>query len=75
MDQHEQLLHHLEHVELDGLEELEDEDVITGVVVLLRVERPAEEGSALVMTSDVDYFSQLGMLTAASDLVRADDED
>lgn len=73
MEQHEQLLHHLEHAELDGIEELEGDDVITGVVILLRVERPAEDGSALVMTSDVDFFSQLGMLTAARDLMREDD--
>lgn len=73
-DRHAQLLQHIEHANLEGIEELEDEDLITGVVVLLRVERPAEDGSALVMTSDVDFFSQLGLLVAARQLMQTDDD-
>ncbi|WP_087485544.1 hypothetical protein [Brachybacterium massiliense] len=74
MDPRDQLLQHLEHADLDGVDELEDGDVITGAVVLLRVERLSEEGTAVVMTSDVDFFSQLGLLTAARDLMRDDGE-
>lgn len=73
-DRHAQLLQHLEHADLDGVDELEDADLITGAVVLLRVERAAEEGTALVLASDVDYFSQLGLLTAATDLARVGDD-
>lgn len=74
MDSDDQLFQYLAGTGLDGLDELDPGDVITGAVVLLRVERPSEEGSAMVMATAVDYFSQLGMLTAAMDLVRSDEE-
>ncbi|MCZ4325683.1 hypothetical protein [Brachybacterium paraconglomeratum] len=74
MNAQDQLVHHIDTAELDGVEEIEEGDVITGVVVLVRLERAAEEGSALLMLSDVDYFSQLGLLQAGLDFARADDE-
>lgn len=74
MNAQEQLAHHIASTELEGAEEIEADDVITGVVVLVRLERVAEEGSALLMLSDVDYFTQLGMLQAGLDVARSDDE-
>lgn len=74
MNAQDQLVHHIDTAELEGVEEINDDDVITGVVVLVRLERAAEEGSALLMLSDVDYFSQLGLLQAGLDVARADDE-
>lgn len=74
MNAQDQLVHHIDTAELDGVEEIDEGDVITGVVVLVRLERAAEEGSALLMLSDVDYFSQLGLLQAGLDVARADDE-
>lgn len=74
MNEREHLLHHLEQSDLVGVEELEPGDLITGAVVLVRVERVDEDGSALVLTSDVDFFTQLGMLTAARDLMRDEDD-
>lgn len=74
MNAQDQLVHHIDTAELEGVEEIEEGDVITGVVVLVRLERAAEEGSALLMLADVDYFSQLGLLQAGLDVARADDE-
>ncbi|MFE7605764.1 hypothetical protein ACFU1Q_11440 [Brachybacterium paraconglomeratum] len=74
MNAQDQLVHHIDTAELEGVEEINDDDVITGVVVLVRLERAAEEGPALLMLSDVDYFSQLGLLQAGLDVARADDE-
>lgn len=74
MNAQDQLVHHIDTAELEGVEEINDDDVITGVVVLVRLDRAAEEGSALLMLSDVDYFSQLGLLQAGLDVARADDE-
>lgn len=74
MNAQDQLVHHIDTAELDGVEEIDEGDVITGVVVLVRLDRAAEEGSALLMLSDVDYFSQLGLLQAGLDVARADDE-
>lgn len=66
-----QLLQHIEHADLNGIDGLEEEDMITGVVVMMRVERPDDVGaSALVMSSDVDYFTQLGLIDEAHHLMR-----
>lgn len=70
----EQLVQHIGSARLDGVDELEAEDVITGVVVLVRLERVSESGQSLLMLADVDYFSQLGMLHAGVDIARSDDE-
>lgn len=74
MNAQDQLVHHIGSTDLEGVEEIEDDDVITGVLVLVRLERAAEEGSALMMLADVDYFSQVGMLLSGLDVARSDDE-
>lgn len=51
--------------QLDGFDEIDPEDVITGAVVVFKVERLDEKGAAIVVAADVDWVTIIGMLRAA----------
>lgn len=69
------LTDYLQHADLEGLDQLEDAEVIVNAVVLLRVQRLDAPGSALIMVSDADWIVTTGMLRCAIDVQALDEDD
>lgn len=66
---------HLVEAKLTGGEDLLDGDMITGAVVVMRVERLDDEEPTFVMAHTGDYITATGLLTLAKGIVMNGMED
>lgn len=57
-----QLVTHLQEANLQGIEDLLEGDIITGVVAVVRVERLDDNEPAFAVVQSVDYITAAGLL-------------